>query len=107
MPGEDIPGVPIRDGSRKTYKMNGFRTFVAVLSATGAYIGFCGPESFTFLYDRFLGFATAGLVLSVTTAVWVYVSSFRSNALLALGGNSGNHIYDVRILPLSLLYQLN
>jgi Delta14-sterol reductase len=54
-----------------------------------------GPESFTFLYEKWIGFVTASLVMSVAQAFYVYASSFRKGALLALGGNSGSFIYDV------------
>lgn len=57
-----------------------------------------GPESFTFLYDRWVGFLTASLIMSIVQGVAVYVASFREGALLALGGNSGNPIYDVRFV---------
>lgn len=55
-----------------------------------------GPESFTFLYDKWVNFVTASLLMSFVQAVGLYAASFRSGALLALGGNSGNPIYDVR-----------
>lgn len=45
--------------------------------------------------------------MSIVQGLAVYAFSFRDDALLALGGNSGNPIYDVRFcfllsLPLSL-----
>lgn len=55
-----------------------------------------GPESFTFLYDKWVGFVTASFVMSIVQSVYCYVSSFFGDKLLALGGNSGNFIYDVR-----------
>jgi hypothetical protein len=55
-----------------------------------------GPESFTFFYEKFVGFITASLIMSVVQGVACYAASFRPGALLALGGNSGNPIYDVR-----------
>lgn len=43
--------------------------------------------------------------MSIVQGVAVYASSFRAGALLALGGNSGNPIYDVSfIFVLPLLY---
>ncbi|KAH7100262.1 ERG4/ERG24 ergosterol biosynthesis protein [Auriculariales sp. MPI-PUGE-AT-0066] len=94
LPGNVVQGTRIRDGTQKHYKVNGFATFVVTLAATGLYILAYGPGSFTFIYDRFAGFATAGLVWATVTAVWVYARSFRQGALLALGGNSGNVVYD-------------
>ena len=34
--------------------------------------------------------------MSLVQAFVCYVASFRKGALLALGGNTGSHIYDVR-----------
>jgi hypothetical protein len=67
-----------------------------------------GPEAFTFLYHKFVGFVTAGIIMSVLQGVACYVASFRSGALLALGGNTGHHIYDVRahILGFKLFHYL-
>lgn len=54
-----------------------------------------GPESFTFLYDKWIGFVTASLIMSIAQSVYCYAFSFYGDKLLALGGNSGNFIYDV------------
>lgn len=53
-----------------------------------------GPEAFTILYEKWVGFTTAAIVMSVFQAAAVYAMSFQSGKLLALGGNSGNFIYD-------------
>lgn len=63
-----------------------------------------GPESFTFIHERFVGFLTAALTLSVLQALCCYISSFWGNKLLALGGNTGNPIYDVRLNLLKSIY---
>lgn len=68
------------------------------MGIASGYIIRYGPESFTFLYDKWLGFMTASLIMSIVQAVAVYLGSFREGALLALGGNSGNPIYDVCLL---------
>jgi hypothetical protein len=54
-----------------------------------------GPESFTFIYDKWIGFVTAAFIMSVVQSVYCYTSSFFGDKLLALGGNSGSFIYDV------------
>ena len=53
-----------------------------------------GPASFTLLYDHFPGLLSAALVNSILQAVYVYAASFHGKKLLALGGNSGNPIFD-------------
>ncbi len=45
--------------------------------------------------------------MSVVQGLYVYAMSFRQGRLLALGGNSGNFIYDVRRYPASDLQQAN
>ena len=57
-----------------------------------------GPGPLTFIYEHWVGLVTASIVMSVVQALWCYLSSFRQGALLALGGNSGNPIYDVSLL---------
>lgn len=113
LPGDWVEGSQLRDGGKKLYKINGefehnnldptssnpslaFSTFLLALGLTSGYIWRFGPESFTFLYDKFIGFVTASLLMSVVQAAGCYAASFRQGALLALGGNSGNVIYDVR-----------
>ena len=74
-----------------------------------------GPESFTFIYDKWIGFVTASLIMTVVQSVYCYASSFFGDKLLALGGNSGNFIYDVScqhvnataISPLSIVIVLH
>lgn len=54
-----------------------------------------GPESFTFLYEKWVGFMTAALLMSIVQGLACYAESFTPGTLLALGGNTGNPIYDV------------
>jgi delta14-sterol reductase len=85
-----------------------FATYLATLGLVGGYILREGASSFTFLYDKWVPFMTASFVMSVAQAAWCYASSFGDNKLLALGGNSGNPIYDVRHgLDLSSLHGTN
>ncbi|KAN0079912.1 Ergosterol biosynthesis ERG4/ERG24 [Tylopilus felleus] len=97
LPGDWVEGVTMRNGQKKKYKINAFSTLLLTLGITTGYIIRYGPESFTFLYDKWLGFLTASLIMSIVQGVAVYASSFRAGALLALGGNSGNPIYDFYI----------
>ncbi|KAE9386184.1 ERG4/ERG24 ergosterol biosynthesis protein [Gymnopus androsaceus JB14] len=94
LPGAEVPGTTMRDGNVKKYKINAFSTFLLALGLVSGLILRSGPESFTFLYERWIGFVTASVIMSVTQAVAVYAMSFREGALLALGGNSGNIMYD-------------
>lgn len=75
-----------------------FSTFLLTLGITFGLIFRFGPQSFTFIHDRWLGFVTASFIMSVVQSLYCYGTSFGSGKLLALGGNSGNPIYDVREL---------
>ncbi|KAJ7707612.1 ERG4/ERG24 ergosterol biosynthesis protein [Mycena rosella] len=94
LPGDLVAGTTLRTGEKKQYKINAFSTFLLALGLTSGAIYRYGPESFTFLHDKFVGFITASIIMSVIQGVACYAASFRDGALLALGGNSGNYIYD-------------
>jgi Delta14-sterol reductase len=74
---------------------------LAIGVASGIIFRF-GASAFTFFYDRWVGFITASLLMSIVQACYVYAASFRNGKLLALGGNSGNPLFDVGVY-LSLL----
>jgi Delta14-sterol reductase len=111
LPGDWVDGVTLRTGEKKKYKINGictplffalsnslraaFSTFLLAMGIVSGVILRFGPESFTFIYDHWLGLVTASILFSFLQAAFCYTSSFRPGRLLALGGNSGNHIYDV------------
>ncbi|KAJ7285085.1 ergosterol biosynthesis ERG4/ERG24 [Mycena rebaudengoi] len=97
LPGDRVQGTTMRTGQKKTYKINAFSTGLLALGLTTGTIYRYGPASFTFLHDKFVGFITASLIMAVVQGVACYAASFRPGALLALGGNSGNHIYDFYI----------
>lgn len=115
LPGDWVDGVPMRNGVTKKYKINGawqmspprgvwtdghvaFSTALLTFGVVAGVIYRYGPQPLTFIYEHWVGLVTASIVMSVVQALWCYLSSFRQGALLALGGNSGNPIYDVRIL---------
>lgn len=78
-----------------------FSTYLLALGlALGVIINF-GPSSFTYIYDHWIGLVTAAFLNSVVQAFVWYAWSFRPGHLLALGGNTGNHLYDVRRLVCS------
>ncbi|KAL0954524.1 hypothetical protein HGRIS_003491 [Hohenbuehelia grisea] len=97
LPGDSVEGVPLRTGETKKYKINAFSTFLLALGITTGIIVRYGPEAFTFIYDRWVGFVTASILMSVFQATACYIASFQQGKLLALGGNSGNFIYDFYI----------
>jgi len=76
-----------------------FMSFVCIAVYTWSSVRIHGIQSLTFLYDHFLGLSFAAFVWSVILASGTYITSFRGykTPLLAEGGNTGNHIYDVRL----------
>ena len=74
-----------------------FMSFVCIALYTWSSIRIHGVTSLTFLYEHFPGLAFAALVSSVVLATVTHVISFRGDntPLLAEGGNTGNHLYDV------------
>ncbi|KAL0954525.1 hypothetical protein HGRIS_003492 [Hohenbuehelia grisea] len=94
LPGRIVEGVPLRTGGAKKYKINGLATFICALCIAIAVIAIRGPESFTFFYDHWIGIITATIFMSVLQSLACYLHSFLPSKLLALGGNTGNPIYD-------------
>ncbi|KAJ6508039.1 ERG4/ERG24 ergosterol biosynthesis protein [Mycena vitilis] len=97
LPGDRVEGTTLRTGGKKVYKINAFSTFLLALGLTSGVIYRYGPQSYTFFYEKFVGFITAAIIMSVFQGVACYAASFRPGAILALGGNSGNPIYDFYI----------
>ena len=115
LPGDWVEGSQMRNGKKMSYKINGaafmllddcvvterelsaFSTFLLAIGLTAGHIYSSGPASFTFIYEKFVGLITAATIMAVLQATYCYASSFREGKLLALGGNSGNFIYDVRL----------
>ncbi len=72
------------------------------LGLSTGYILRFGVGSFTFFYDHWVGFMSAALSMSLFQGILWYTLSFQEGKLLALGGNSGNVIYDVcRVIVIS------
>ena len=72
-----------------------YTTFLTLGLVAGLLTQPGGIERFTWVYDHWVPLISACLAWAFITACWVYTWSFFSGELLALGGNSGNFIYDV------------
>ncbi|KAG8812198.1 erg24, C-14 sterol reductase [Serendipita sp. 399] len=94
IPGDWVDGLPLRTGDRLQYKINAFSTMLLALGIVGGLIFTRGPSSFTYIYEHWVGILTGATANAIVQAMWCYLSSFREGRLLALGGNSGNHLYD-------------
>lgn len=124
LPGDWVQGSQLRNGKYQGYKINGmyichgfsamhihnsfvaFSTSLLALGLATGYIMRFGVQSFTFFYEHWVGFVTAALLNSVLQGLLWYGLSFSQGKLLALGGNSGNPIYDVRPSSVSICMTL-
>ncbi|ETW82092.1 hypothetical protein HETIRDRAFT_318728 [Heterobasidion irregulare TC 32-1] len=97
LPGDWVQGSQLRNGKYQSYKINAFSTSLLALGLATGYIMRFGVQSFTFFYEHWVGFVTAALLNSILQGLLWYGLSFCQGKLLALGGNSGNPIYDFYI----------
>ncbi|KAI0311507.1 ERG4/ERG24 ergosterol biosynthesis protein [Amylostereum chailletii] len=97
LPGAWVRGTELRTGGYQQYKINAFSTGLLALGLATGWILRYGYQSFTFFYEHWVGFTTAALIMSVVQGLLWYSLSFAGDRLLALGGNSGNFIYDFYI----------
>lgn len=98
VPGAEVDGTVLRDGTRLKYKFNGTNIVIILFSVLGAraiQTQLALPE-LVFVYEHLLELLNVSLLFSVAMAVFVYVRSFlhSKEPILALGGNSGNPIFD-------------
>ncbi len=76
----------------------GFSTLLLTLGLVGGLVWTQGPGSFTYIYNHWIGIISGSLCMAIIQATYCHLSSFRPGALLTHGGNTGNHVYDVRFL---------
>jgi delta14-sterol reductase len=75
--------------------VSAFATMLLTLGITTGVIFKYGASSFTFFYHHWAGFITASLTMAFTQACYCYATSFIDGKVTALGGNTGNPLYDV------------
>ncbi|GAA5804234.1 hypothetical protein HPULCUR_009721 [Helicostylum pulchrum] len=97
LPGDNIPGTVIRDGTRFKYRLNGFASFHTLLFGALYFLKDTGLKPLEYVYDHYVGLAFASIIFSYLVSIAVYAASFKPGTLLALGGNTGNPIYDFMI----------
>ncbi|ORX62955.1 ERG4/ERG24 ergosterol biosynthesis protein [Hesseltinella vesiculosa] len=97
LPGDVYPGSLLRNGERLRYKTNGFTAYHTTLFTALYFLKDSGLKPLLFVYDHWVGLAVSSIVFSYAIALFVYIKSFAKDALLALGGNTGNPLYDYMI----------
>lgn len=99
VPGEVVDGVLMRDGKRLKYIFNGKIVMVilfSLLSARFVMTNGAMPE-LVYVYDHLLELLNASLLCSVIGSTLLYISPYffyKEEPLLALGGNTGNPVFD-------------
>lgn len=91
--GKVANGLVLRDGSRLQYPINGFIALCCsgVLVALGLYLGLPLAN----LFELIIPLAVCAIALSYLLALYLYIRSFWAPSHgLALGGNTGNPLYD-------------
>uniref|UniRef100_A0A1A7Z6N6 Delta(14)-sterol reductase LBR n=1 Tax=Iconisemion striatum TaxID=60296 RepID=A0A1A7Z6N6_9TELE len=86
-------GVPLRSGETLRYRTNGFFGFAvsAAVVAAAMYI----DVDLTYIHSHFLQLAVASFLVSLLLSFYLFVRSGSAGlGELALGGNSGNVVYD-------------
>lgn len=98
VPGKEVKGTTLRDGTALRYKFNG-KNVMTILGYTlisrALYTRGELPE-LRYVYDHLLELLNASLLWSIIIATYVYIASFlhKQEPILALGGNSGNPVFD-------------
>lgn len=92
-PSKVVPGLPLIDGTKLKYNMNGLAA--CVVSTGGALLlHLNGTINLAYIYDHYAHFITATAIVSYVLSIYLYSSSFSGNKILAVGGNTGVAIYD-------------
>lgn len=102
VPGKTVRGTELRNGKHLMYKFNG-TSVTAIIFGALAFRAFWTelklPE-LQYIYDHLTELATSSLIVAYILSIYVYISSFvrdsktNGEKLLALGGNTGNVVYD-------------
>ncbi|XP_077669816.1 delta(14)-sterol reductase LBR isoform X3 [Eretmochelys imbricata] len=91
--GKIVEGMPLLNGRRLQYRINGFYAFVLTAAAVGNSLYF--EIELHYLYDHFLQFAVSAAIFSVLLSIYLYARSLKApKEELSPGGNSGNLVYD-------------
>lgn len=106
LPGKNMSGVELRDGTKLPYKINGIAlsTALALVLAVRWQLTNGQLPELQYLYENHVDLAIVTIIFAVFLSIYCYIASFipllgknglgTKEKILALGGNSGNPIYD-------------
>ncbi|NWW50567.1 LBR protein, partial [Pedionomus torquatus] len=91
--GKVVEGLPLSNGRRLHYRINGFYAFVLTAAAIGILLYF--QFELHYLYDHFMQFAVSAAAFSMGLSIYLYIQSLKApEEELAPSGNSGYLVYD-------------
>jgi len=107
LPGVERTGVELRDGSKLKYNINGISLSILLILVLITRFGLTNGEmpELQFVYENILELTIVAITFSFLLAWFVYIISFfpiingtngkgTKEKILALGGNTGDFIYD-------------
>ncbi|KAM8947371.1 delta(14)-sterol reductase LBR [Pelodytes ibericus] len=90
--GKVAVGLPLANGERLQYRINGFCALLLTLAAVAGMLYY--KINLLYVYHNLLQFAASATVVSIVLSVYAYVRSFRASEVdLSPAGRSGNYIY--------------
>ncbi|XP_074753402.1 delta(14)-sterol reductase LBR isoform X2 [Athene noctua] len=91
--GKVVEGLPLSNGKKLQYRINGVYAFILTAAAVGTLLYF--QFELHYLYDHFMQFAVSASIFSMALSIYLYIRSLKApEEELAPGGNSGYFIYD-------------
>ncbi|EHB17975.1 Lamin-B receptor [Heterocephalus glaber] len=90
--GKVVEGLPLVDGRRLKYRLNGFSAFVLTAAVLGA--GLLWGLQLHYLFDHFLQLAVAAMVFTAVLSVYLYARAQSAPRDELSPASCGNAIYD-------------
>ncbi|XP_033617893.1 delta(14)-sterol reductase LBR [Fukomys damarensis] len=90
--GKVVEGLPLVDGRRLKYRLNGFFAFVLTSAVLGA--GLLWGLQLHYLFDHFLQLAVAAMMFAVVLSVYLYARARKAPRDELSPASCGNAIYD-------------
>ncbi|XP_067831812.1 delta(14)-sterol reductase TM7SF2 isoform X1 [Heptranchias perlo] len=91
--GKVTQGMPLQDGTRLSYRINGLHAFAITSLLVG--VGIFGGLRLSSVHDRCVQLAVSAMIVSFSLSAFLYARSLCvPESALAPGGNSGNPLYD-------------
>jgi hypothetical protein len=106
LPGTEVEGIELRDGSKLKYKINAMTVFQSLITLSFMALRGQGFHLFIWTKAHFADISLFSFFFAFLVSGFVYARSFFGNKMLALGGNTGNPIYDVSCLCITTAYKI-